>query len=120
MHPYNMASIFFNFGTEGATAGEKSYYFDDVKFGEKALNLQESNIQEVKVYPNPSSDLWNISSDNNDIKQLELYNLGGELIHVLTSNNNVTIIDGTHLIDGIYLCKISSNSGVSILKLVKN
>lgn len=30
---YNKASIFFNFGTNGATAGEKTYYFDDVNFG---------------------------------------------------------------------------------------
>ena len=30
---YNNASIFFNFGVTGAIAGEKTYYFDDVKFG---------------------------------------------------------------------------------------
>ena len=30
---YNMASIFFNFGTEGSVAGETTYYFDDVMFG---------------------------------------------------------------------------------------
>ncbi len=30
---YNKASIFFNFGVNGATAGERTYYFDDVKFG---------------------------------------------------------------------------------------
>ncbi len=30
---YNKASIFFNFGTTGAVAGERTYYFDDVKFG---------------------------------------------------------------------------------------
>jgi beta-glucanase (GH16 family) len=30
---YNKASIFFNFGTTGAVAGEKTYYFDDVSFG---------------------------------------------------------------------------------------
>ena len=29
---YNKASLFFNFGTDGATAGEKTYYFDDVLF----------------------------------------------------------------------------------------
>ncbi len=29
---YNKASIFFNFGVTGAVAGEKTYYFDDVKF----------------------------------------------------------------------------------------
>ena len=30
---YDKASIFFNFGTDGATAGEKTYYWDDVEFG---------------------------------------------------------------------------------------
>ena len=29
---YDKASIFFNFGTSGAVAGEQTYYFDDVKF----------------------------------------------------------------------------------------
>ena len=29
---YNKISIFFNFGTDGATAGEKTYYWDDIKF----------------------------------------------------------------------------------------
>lgn len=30
---YNMASLFFNFGTTGDTAGLKVYYWDDVRFG---------------------------------------------------------------------------------------
>ena len=30
---YNKVSIFFNFGTDGATAGEKTYYFDDIAVG---------------------------------------------------------------------------------------
>ena len=29
---YDKASIFFNFGTDGATAGDKTYYWDDVEF----------------------------------------------------------------------------------------
>ncbi len=29
---YNKASIFFNFGTTGAIAGEKTYYWDDMEF----------------------------------------------------------------------------------------
>jgi hypothetical protein len=32
-YTFNKASIFFNFGVTGATAGERVYYFDDVKFG---------------------------------------------------------------------------------------
>ena len=32
-YTFNMTSIFFNFGVDGMTAGEKTYYWDDVKFG---------------------------------------------------------------------------------------
>lgn len=37
---YNKASIFFNFGVTGATAGEKTYYFDDVVFGAAPLPVK--------------------------------------------------------------------------------
>lgn len=30
---YNKASVFFNFGTTGAVAGERTYYWDDMSFG---------------------------------------------------------------------------------------
>ncbi|MCB9295199.1 MAG: fasciclin domain-containing protein [Lewinellaceae bacterium] len=32
---YDKISIFFNFGAEGAAAGEQTYYWDDVEFGAK-------------------------------------------------------------------------------------
>lgn len=32
-YSYNKASIFFNFGTTGAVAGEKTYYWDNMEFG---------------------------------------------------------------------------------------
>lgn len=37
---YNKASIFFNFGVNGATAGEKTYYFDEVVFGAAPLPVK--------------------------------------------------------------------------------
>jgi Ig-like domain CHU_C associated len=40
---YNKVSIFFNFGVTGATAGERIYYFDDVKFGAAAIALTQMN-----------------------------------------------------------------------------
>ena len=32
---FDKITIFFNFGVDGATAGEKTYYWDDVEFGER-------------------------------------------------------------------------------------
>ncbi len=41
---YNKASIFFNFGTPGSVAGEKTYYFDDIQMGSGGGGAQEFNI----------------------------------------------------------------------------
>ena len=39
-----MASIFFNFGTDGATAGSQTYYFDDVMFGQPVVTLAQIDL----------------------------------------------------------------------------
>jgi hypothetical protein len=41
---YKKLTVFFNFGTDGATAGEKIYYFDDVTFGTLA-NTVSSKVK---------------------------------------------------------------------------
>ena len=42
---YNQASVFFNFGTNGATAGDKTYFWDDVQFiGGGGINLTDLPI----------------------------------------------------------------------------
>ena len=41
---FNKASIFFNFGVTGATAGERIYYFDDVKFGAAIVTDRKSVV----------------------------------------------------------------------------
>jgi len=53
--PFNKVSIFCNFGTTGATAGEKTYYFDDVKFGAAGGPVASSKVSvkftvDTKIY----------------------------------------------------------------------
>ncbi len=40
----NKATIFFNFGVTGAVAGERTYYFDDVKFGAAVGNFKQMDL----------------------------------------------------------------------------
>ena len=40
----NKATIFFNFGVTGAIAGERTYYFDDVKFGAAVGNFKQMDL----------------------------------------------------------------------------
>jgi hypothetical protein len=45
---YTKASIFFNFGTTGATTGERTYYFDDMQFGSSTLPVSFLDFNAVK------------------------------------------------------------------------
>jgi hypothetical protein len=64
---YNKASIFFNFGVTGATAGEKTYYFDDVKFGSGVVvGIQTITFPAItdKTVGNPAFQLTATASSN--------------------------------------------------------
>ncbi len=43
-YSYDKASVFFNFGTNGATAGEKTYYFDDLDFHPGSVQSDSFNV----------------------------------------------------------------------------
>jgi hypothetical protein len=51
-YAYDMASIFFNFGTDGATAGQKTYYFDDVRMYTN-VGINDISGTSMSIYPNP-------------------------------------------------------------------
>ena len=116
---YNMASIFFNFGTEGATVGEQTYYFDDVYFGEIVSNTEELEASDVLVYPNPSSDQWTISSDNTIIKSVKVTDLQGAQVLTLEQNSSIVTLNTRSLLSGLYLATISTSEGIKNVKLVK-
>lgn len=117
---YNMASIFFNFGTDGATAGEKTYYFDDVKFGADLTNATNLlAIESLKVFPNPTSNEWIITSESTEITTIEVFDLQGKRLVFVTPNNRNAVINAADFAEGIYVAKITTDLGVRSLKLVK-
>jgi hypothetical protein len=117
---YNMASIFFNFGTDGATAGAAvTYYFDDVKFGALPLGTTNFETEELNVFPNPSSTSWTISSEKENITSIEVFDLQGKLLLTTTPNQYTTIIDASEFATGIYIFKITTSSKTSTMKLSK-
>ena len=117
---YNMASIFFNFGATGASAGAKTYYFDDVKFGNASVGTTEIAASEFNIFPNPSNDQWTIFSKNENITQVEIFDLRGKLMLKFEQNNNFVTINASNFPIGIYFSKISTDSGRGIIKLLKH
>jgi len=113
---YNMASIFFNFGTEGT--GE-TYYFDDVQFGETTIGINNYEINELSVFPNPANSHWTIYSENTDITLVEVFDLQGKRLLIINPDSPIVKIYATNLVKGIYFSKIYTNLGTSIVRLLK-
>lgn len=117
---YNKASIFFNFDTEGATAGEKTYFFDDVMFGDLVNSVDIATLSNINVYPNPTTDFWQITSADTEVISIQIMNLQGGLIYSSYSNSTMKSIDASSFARGIYLCKINTSAGSAIKRIAKN
>lgn len=114
---FNMMSIFFNFGTDGATAGEKTYYFDNVSYG---AALASASFEEAKIamYPNPVSSSLSISSLEN-LDAISIYNVIGQEVMKLNINDSNVVINVSNFQNGIYIVKAYSEGKVSTSKFIK-
>lgn len=114
---YNKASIFFDFNNAGSG---KVYYFDDVKWGGNYAGARELTIENLNVYPNPTSNTWNITNGGNIINQIDIYDLKGKLIETSNPNSNKVKINAINYPSGIYIIKAITNNGVANKRVVKN
>ncbi|MEO0469233.1 MAG: T9SS type A sorting domain-containing protein [Bacteroidota bacterium] len=115
---YNMASIFFNFGTDGAVAGEQTYYFDDVAFGDVALGVDDQIIAGLSAFPNPGRSHWTIQSASQPISVVELFDVQGRQILSMKPETR-TITFPTPEQRGIYFAKVTVQEGFRTFRLVK-
>lgn len=117
---FNLVSIFFNFDVSGATVGsDKTYYFDDVKFGAAVLNTKDFELDTFSVFPNPTLDSWTVKSKNVNIASINVFDVLGKQVISLSPDKNDTRIDASSLKSGLYFAQIKTANGISSLKLVK-
>lgn len=84
------------------------------------LNIQNEELENLNVYPNPSNNHWNVSSENLNITSIEIYNLQGKQLIILNPNKIIEKINATNFAKGIYLAKISTKENVKFIKLIKD
>lgn len=82
------------------------------------LSVSENEIMDILVYPNPSSSLIKINSEQNPILTIDIFDILGQ--HILSKNTDFETVDISNLNDGIYLMKISTTDGATIKKIIKN
>ncbi|MBV1888110.1 MAG: T9SS type A sorting domain-containing protein [Urechidicola sp.] len=103
-----------------AVGAVNSVYIDNIYFSiGSALSVEKVEIAGLEAYPNPTSSSWTISTQNEEIRFVEVFNILGKRVLLVEPNDRMVNINVESLASGIYISKISTDSGVSTRKLIK-
>jgi hypothetical protein len=86
-----------------------------LRFTNSALGHEDSTLSQMKVYPNPSTGVFNVSYQGSATLQYTVYDLTGKTILSGTGNQ----IDLSRQAIGMYFAKITDGDAVRSLKLVR-
>ena len=75
------------------------------------LSIEEQTKFQVKIYPNPVSDILNIESEN-EIKSVVIYSVQGQIVQV----SNQKQIDISRIAAGIYMIRIQDTEDIVLTK----
>jgi len=109
--------IFYEFIADLSGDGT-TYYFDNLSVDE-LTSTRVLTTAEVQVFPNPTADLWQITSSEARIETLNLFDVSGKLLLNATPNTNTFDIDARQLPTGTYLVRVTTAEGRRIARLIK-
>ncbi|MBR4582783.1 MAG: T9SS type A sorting domain-containing protein, partial [Bacteroidales bacterium] len=85
------------------------------------VNIEEQGIDDVKVFPNPTSDILNITSSET-ISEIEIVNVMGQVVKRMEVNADNAVCDVEDLKAGVYVVRIRTlrqAQGAALRKFVK-
>ena len=82
-------------------------------------SLEQISDWAVKVYPNPSSDVVTIES-NEIFEQIYLYDSNGKLVYSNSVSANSMTIDVSKLVTGVYEMKLMNSNSIVWRKIIKH
>ncbi len=106
-------------GPNPNTTADIDFWLDDVRIASTA-SIKENQGFEVKVYPNPTNDILNLTTVD-EIQKVTVFNLMGQ--KVLQVNKETELVESINmnaLNSGIYLVKIETENAEQTLRVVKN
>ena len=91
--------------------------FGGAVFKNFPLNTTKFELPQIDIYPNPTSSLIYLKSQNSPIIKIEIFNSLGQSIK--TIENKFDTIDITDLSNGFYIMKIESEFGTVNKRIIK-
>ncbi len=93
--------------------GSSQFYLTD-----DALGVEDYQQLSFKFYPNPATDVLNVSAASN-IDLISVSNLLGQEVRHIAPNQKQTVLNIADLQNGVYLMKVQTGDKVSTVKFIK-
>jgi hypothetical protein len=104
-------------GPGGAAVGCTDWTFTT---GADPLANETFEYENIAVYPNPATNVVNISSKNNGINSVVMTDVNGRTVkNVNVASATEAQINISDLAAGVYMMKITSNEGTTTKKIIK-
>lgn len=81
------------------------------------LSVKEQSLLNAQLYPNPTTGQLTVEMEG--LTEVEVYNLVGQCLLRKTVTESIVTIDMNALQNGVYIVKVSSNSGSVMQKVIK-
>ena len=81
------------------------------------LSVKEQSLLNAQLYPNPTTGQLTVEMEG--LTEVEVYNLVGQCLLRQVVSEGTAIIDMSALQNGVYMVKVSANSGSVMQKVVK-
>lgn len=76
------------------------------------VGIEEDEANNIKIYPNPATDIFTINSGSLQNIQVELFDISGRKLFQQKVIANQENIDVSSLANGVYICTIISNNKI--------
>jgi len=106
----NNANIYFDFNPPVVTNTVTTTVIED-------LSINDNNMNEIKIYPNPTKGLLNVLTNGSNIEEIAIINLQGMVLKNVHFKNE---IDVSSLSIGIYFIQLSVEGKTITKKFIKN
>lgn len=84
---------------------------------DQLLSVDDVAVNTFKVFPNPAADIFTVSSENEAIQSIALYDITGkQLLLEADVNAQNKELDISHLSQGLYMVSVNGNSATKLLK----
>lgn len=99
-------------GDSGSATDELTLYI------ETCLGIDELDANDFRISPNPTQDIINIKFDGQDLKELRIYHISGQLIQriQLTGQQENIQLNAKAFGAGVFIVKVVNNQGWTVAK----